>query len=68
MKRFPLPDKSTPLLEADGRTVNQAWFDFFKYLEQRGLSDLFDLKLTSLANNEVLIWNSADSKWENGAN
>lgn len=73
--RAPRPDKSTPVLEADGKSINQAWFDYFGYLDSqvqlllgRGLSGLPDVQLTSLANNQVLIWKSADSKWENGAN
>lgn len=74
-RRFPIPNKSTPLLEADGKTVSQGWYDFFSYTDSqvqvlltRGLSGLPDVQLTSLANNQVLIWKSADSKWENGAN
>lgn len=74
-RRFPLPGKSTPLLEADGRTINQQWFDFFGYIDgqvqvllSRGLSGLPDVQLAALANNQVLIWKTADSKWENGAN
>lgn len=70
-QRFPRPDKSVPLLEADGRTISQQWFDFFGYLDRQiaaGLSGQADVKLTSLANGQVLIWNITDSKWENGAN
>lgn len=74
-RRVPLPSKGTPFFEADGKTIAQAWFDYFGYLDgqvqtllARGLSGLPDVQLTSLANNQVLIWKSADSKWENGAN
>jgi len=70
-RRVPLPNKSTPLLETDGRTMSQAWFDWCGYVDRQiaaGLSGQVDVKLTSLANNQVLIWNATDSKWENGAN
>jgi len=70
-KRFPRPDKSTPLLEDDGKTINQQWFDFLGYIDRQiaaGLSGQVDVQLTTLSNNQVLIWKSADSKWENGAN
>lgn len=74
-RRFPRPDKSTPVLESDGKTINQAWFDYLGYIDgqiqmlmSRGLGALPDVEITSLANNQVLIWNSTDSKWENGAN
>jgi hypothetical protein len=74
-RRFPIPNKATPFFEADGKTVSQGWYDFFGYIDAqvqvlltRGLSGLPDVQLTSLANNQVLIWKSVDSKWENGAN
>lgn len=35
MALTPRPDKSTPFFEADGRSVIQAWFDFFGYLESQ---------------------------------
>jgi len=70
-RRIPLPNKAMPLLEADGQTVAQAWFDWFSYLDRQiaaGLSGQVDVKLSALANGQVLVWNSTDSKWENGAN
>lgn len=70
-QRIPLPNKMTPLLEADGKTINQAWYDFLSYVDRQiagGLSGQVDVKLTSLTNAQVLVWNSTDSKWENGAN
>lgn len=68
MRRFPLPDKSTPLLEADGVTMSQTWFEYFAYLDRRGVSDAPDVNVTSLANGQALIWNATSGKWENGAN
>jgi hypothetical protein len=67
-KLVPLPDKSVPFLMDDGKTVSQAWYDYLSFINQRGLSQLPDVLLATLSNNQVLIWKSADSKWENGAN
>lgn len=67
-RRVPLPNKGTPFFEADGKTISQAWYDYISYLDRRGLSDLPDVLLATLSNNQVLIWKSADNKWENGAN
>lgn len=70
-QRIPRPDKGTPLLEEDGRTVNQQWFDWFGYIDRQvagGLAGQVDVKLTSIVNGQVLIWNATDGKFENGAN
>jgi hypothetical protein len=68
-RRFPRPDKSTPFLESDGKTVNQAWFDFLGYLDTQiaaGVSGAADVKIVgALTNGQKLTWVSADSKWEN---
>jgi hypothetical protein len=71
VQRVPRPDKSTPLMESDGKTMNQAWFDYLSYVDRQllvGISGQPDVKITSLLNGQVLIWNAADAKWENGAN
>lgn len=69
MRRVPLPNKSTPLLEDDGRTVAQAWYEFFKFIEQRGLSGLLDVDTsTAPTNGQVLVWNSTSSTWKPGTN
>jgi hypothetical protein len=69
MRRFPRPDKSTPLLEPDGKTVSQAWFDFFGYLDSRGLGNLLDVNsATAPTNGQVLIYNSTTKLWVPGAN
>jgi hypothetical protein len=71
VQRVPRPDKSTPLLESDGRSMNQAWFDYLSYVDRQllaGISGQPDVKITTLSNGQVLIWSAADSKWENGAN
>lgn len=71
MQRVPRPNKATPLLEQDGLTISQPWFDFLGYLDAMiaaGISGAVDVQLTSIANGQVLIWNSTDKKFENGAN
>jgi hypothetical protein len=69
MRKIPRPDKSVPVLEADGRTMSQAWFDFFGYLEMRGVLDAPDVdNSTAITNNQVLIFNSTAGKLKPGAN
>lgn len=67
MMANPIPHPSVPLVDAKGR-IDTSWYEYFKSRETVGLSNLPDVKLTALANGEVLIWNAADSKFENGAN
>jgi len=69
MRRVPRPDKSTPLLEDDGRSINQAWFDFFGYLEARGVLDAPDVdNSTPITNGQVLVYDSTAKKLKPGAN
>lgn len=69
VQRIPKPDKSTPLLEADGKTISQAWFDYLGYLDRRGVLDLSDVdNSTPITNTQVLIFNSAAGKFKPGAN
>lgn len=64
MRRFPLPDKSTPLLEQDGKTVSQAWFDFFKFIDQRGIFNQIDVNsATAPTNGQTLVYNSTSKLW-----
>jgi len=64
MRRFPRPDKGTPLLEADGRTIGQAWFDFLGYLDARGLADLPDVDGSSSAQQgQFLVYRAANGKF-----
>lgn len=69
MRRVPRPDKSTPVLEADGRSMSQAWFDYFSYLDARGVLDAPDVdNSTPITNGQVLIYNSTTKKLTPGAN
>lgn len=68
-RKFPRPGKFTPLLEDDGRTINQQWFDFLGYLESRGVLDLPDVdNSTPIADTQVLIYNAISKKLKPGAN
>lgn len=60
----PIPHPLVAMVDSEGR-ITPPWFEYFKNL---GLSGLADVKITALANGQVLTWNAADGKWENGAN
>lgn len=69
MKVVPKPDRSTPVLQADGRTISDAWDDFFTYLMRRGVLDAPDVdNSTPITNGQVLIYNSTSKKLKPGAN
>ncbi len=69
MRKVPRPNKSTPFLEADGITVSQAWYDFYGYLEARGVLDAPDVdNSTAITNGQVLIFNTAAGKLKPGTN
>lgn len=69
MRRVPRPDKSTPFFEPGGQIVSQAWFDFFGYLEARGVLDVFDVdNSTPIADTQVLVYDAASGKFKPGAN
>lgn len=65
MRVVPKPDKSTPLLEADGRTVSQAWYDWFQYIEDRNIPAF---SKTAPTNGQVPIYNSTTQLYTPGAN
>jgi len=69
VQRIPKPDKSTPLLEPDGKTISQAWFDYIGYLDRKGVLDMPDVdNSTPITNTQVLIFNIAAGKFKPGAN
>lgn len=69
MRKFPRPDKSVPVLEADGRTMTQAWFDFFGYLNMRGVLDAPDVDASAgISTGQVLIYNGTAGKLKPGTN
>jgi hypothetical protein len=63
----PIPSETVPVVDAQGR-ITPPWYEYFRSREKVGLSMLPDVKLTALANGQVLIWNAADGKYENGSN
>lgn len=65
MRIVPRPDKSVPVLEADGRTMSQAWFDFFSYLSALNLPAFSQ---TAPTNSQVPIYNSTTGVYTPGAN
>lgn len=69
MRKVPRPNKFVPFTEADGKTVSQAWYDFFAYLEARGVLDAPDVdNSTAITNGQVLIFNSTAGKLKPGTN
>jgi len=72
VQRIPKPDKSTPLLEPDGKTISQAWFDWISYVDRQLLVGVLGQpdvdNSTPITNTQVLIFNSAAGKFKPGAN
>ena len=68
MRRVPRPDKSVPVLEDDGRVMSQAWFEYFGYLDARGISSFPDVSATAPTDGQVLIWNATLNSYVPGAN
>jgi hypothetical protein len=69
MRAVPKPDKSTPLVADDGRTVSQAWDEFFAYLARRGVLDAPDVdNSTPITNAQVLVYDGTAKKLKPGAN
>lgn len=64
----PLPHPSVPVVDPKTGMIVKDWFDYFQSRERVGLANLPDVQITSIANGEVLIWNSTDGKFENGSN
>ncbi|BBB99398.1 hypothetical protein [Bradyrhizobium elkanii] len=69
MRTIPKPDKSTPLLEADGRTISQAWDEYLAFLGARGVLDAPDVdNSTPITNGQVLVYDGTAKKLKPGAN
>lgn len=66
MRRVPQPDISVPLMDVAGR-VNQPWYEFFAYIDRRGVLEMSDVSGTP-TNGQVLIYNATTRKLEPGAN
>jgi hypothetical protein len=65
MRVVPKPDKSVPVLEADGKTMSQAWDEFFGYLQALNLPAF---SKTAPTNGQVPIYNSTTQLYTPGAN
>lgn len=65
MRLVPKPDKSTPMLEADGRTVSQQWDEWFSYIASLNLPAF---SRAAPANGQVPIYNSTTQLYTPGAN
>lgn len=65
MRVVPKPDRSTPLLNEDGRTINQAWDEYFSYLSSLNLPAF---SRTAPTNGQVPIYNSTTQLYTPGAN
>jgi len=65
MKVVPKPDKSTPMLEADGKTVSQAWDEYFAYLSALNSPAV---SKTAPTNGQVLIYNAVSQTYIPGTN
>lgn len=69
MRIVPKPDKSTPVLQEDGRTVSDAWDEYFAFLGRRGVLDLPDVDNSiPITNGQVLVYDSTALKLKPGAN
>lgn len=68
MALHPLPHPSVRVVDPITGLMQKDWYEYFRSIQTIGLANLPDVKLTSLANNQVLIWKTATLKFENGAN
>lgn len=65
MRIVPKPDRSTPLLNEDGRTVSDAWDQYFAYLSSLNLPAFSKTAPTS---GQVPIFNSTTMQYTPGTN
>jgi hypothetical protein len=68
MAARPIPFPSVPVIDVQTGLMTRDWYLYFVDRERVGLANLPDVLLTTLSNNQVLIWKTATLKWENGAN
>lgn len=64
-RRVPLPNKGTPFFEADGKTISQAWFEYFSFIDALNLQAI---SKTAPTNGQVLIYNSTTGLYTPGTN
>ena len=65
MRVVPKPDRSTPLLNADGKTISDAWDQYFAYLSSLNLPAFAK---TAPANGQVPIFDATTGVYSPGAN
>lgn len=68
MARVRIPPQDVPAVDPVTGKLTLDWYDAFKALERLGLLDLFDVSTTAPANNQVLIYSSANKNFAPGAN
>jgi hypothetical protein len=68
MARIRIPPPDVPAIDPATGRWTQDWYDVLKGLERFGLLDLADVSTTAPANLQVMIWNSASSKFIPGTN
>lgn len=65
MRIVPKPDKSTPLIADDGKTVSQAWDEYFAFLSSLNVPAF---SKTAPTNGQVPIFNSTTGLYTPGSN
>lgn len=65
MKIVPKPDRSTPLLGPDGKSISDAWDEYFAFLSSLNLPAF---SKTAPTNGQVAIYNSTTQLYTPGAN
>lgn len=65
MRAVPKPDRSTPLLNADGHSISDEWDQYFAYISSLNLPAFAK---TAPTNGQVPIYNSTTMLYTPGAN
>lgn len=63
MKLVPKPDRSTPLLAPDGKSISEAWDEYFGYLSSLNLPAFAK---TAPTNGQTPIYSSTTQLYEPG--
>lgn len=58
---IPFPNKDTPLIDQATGTMNQTWYDYFKFHQK--LAQLPDVSTTAPLDTQVLKYVAATQKW-----
>lgn len=66
MAAKPFPDRSTPLLADDGKTLNPVWYDYHQ--SRQRFTQFPDVSTVAPTNGQVLIYNSTTKLWVPGTN